>query len=90
VNSIELSIVKMAAMTVPTARASLRVAAFRGRQEEAIQAILAGNDVLYVFPTGMGKSVVYQVASLCSTGLTIIISPLISLLREQVRNLSAL
>jgi ATP-dependent DNA helicase RecQ len=75
---------------VPEAMASLRIEAFRGRQEEAIGAILAGNDVLYVFPTGMGKSVVYQVASLCSTGLTIIISPLISLLREQVRNLSAL
>jgi superfamily II DNA helicase RecQ len=46
--------VRMAAMTVPAAMASLRIAAFRGRQEEAIQAILAGNDVLYVFPTGMG------------------------------------
>jgi superfamily II DNA helicase RecQ len=75
---------------VVAAMATLRIEAFRGRQEEAIHAILAGYDVLYVFPTGMRKSVVYQVASLCSTCLTIIISPLISLLREQVQNLSAL
>jgi ATP-dependent DNA helicase RecQ len=89
-NGIESKRVKMACMTVPAAMACLGIAALRGRQEETIQAIPAGNDVLYVFPTGMGKSVVYQVASLCSTGLTVIINPLISLLREQVRNLSAL
>jgi ATP-dependent helicase YprA (DUF1998 family) len=74
-NGTESKRVKMAGMTVPAATASLGIAALRGRQEEAMQVILAGNDVLYVFPTGLGKSVVYQVASLSRTGVTIIIKP---------------
>jgi ATP-dependent DNA helicase RecQ len=66
----------------------LNVDEFRGKQEEAVHSILTGRDVLYVFPTGAGKSLVYQIAALCSPHVTIIISPLIGLLHQQVQRLT--
>ena len=60
---------------------------FRPGQENVIQAVLTGRDVLAVMPTGAGKSVCYEVPAVLFEGLTIVVSPLISLMADQVRAL---
>ncbi len=57
---------------------------FRPGQEELISAVLSGRDVLGIMPTGAGKSICYQIPSLLFNGLTLVISPLISLMLDQV------
>ena len=61
---------------------------FRSGQERVAEAILSGRDVLCVMPTGAGKSVCYQVPALLFGGITLVISPLISLMKDQVRSLT--
>ncbi|HYD07018.1 MAG TPA: DNA helicase RecQ [Reyranella sp.] len=63
--------------------------AFRPGQEEIVQAVLDGEDVLAIMPTGSGKSLCYQLPALARPGLTVVVSPLIALMRDQVRALSA-
>ena len=60
---------------------------FRDNQKPLVMRILAGQDVLGVMPTGAGKSVCYQIPALMRPGLALVISPLISLMRDQVRTL---
>lgn len=62
--------------------------AFREGQEFLIDAILKGSDVLGIMPTGAGKSICYQVPALLLEGITIVISPLISLMMDQVKALN--
>ena len=57
---------------------------FRAGQAPLVQRILSGGDVLGIMPTGAGKSVCYQVPAMLLTGMTIVISPLISLMEDQV------
>ena len=75
-----------------SARAALRqtfgFADFRPGQADIIGAVLAGDDVLAVMPTGSGKSLCYQLPAAMNGGLTVVASPLIALMRDQVAQLS--
>ncbi len=57
---------------------------FRGGQEDVVDAILAGHDALAIMPTGAGKSICYQLPALLLPGITIVVSPLVSLMKDQV------
>ncbi len=63
--------------------------AFRGGQEPIVRALLEGRSALAVFPTGGGKSLCYQLPALLLDGLTLVVSPLIALMRDQVDALTA-
>ncbi len=63
--------------------------AFRPGQAEIVDAVLAGRNVLAIMPTGGGKSLCFQLPALCRKGVTVVISPLIALMRDQVRALKA-
>ncbi|TXR57875.1 RecQ family ATP-dependent DNA helicase [Quadrisphaera setariae] len=71
-----------------TARERFGFSALRPGQGEAVEALLAGQDVLAVMPTGRGKSAVYQLAALWLPGPTVVVSPLIALQRDQVQALA--
>ncbi|MEA2340066.1 MAG: ATP-dependent helicase RecQ, partial [Solirubrobacteraceae bacterium] len=61
--------------------------AFRPGQAEAVAAAMAGRDVLVVMPTGAGKSLCYQLPALMRDDLTLVVSPLVSLMQDQVQAL---
>src|SRR3954451_11210044 len=79
--------------TLDDARAALQkhfgYPAFRPGQEAAVESVLAGRDTLVVLPTGGGKSLCYQVPALMLPKLTVVLSPLISLMKDQVDALTA-
>jgi ATP-dependent DNA helicase RecQ len=83
----------MATPTIEEARAVLKRAfgydQFRPGQEAAVSAVLAGRDTVVVLPTGGGKSLCFQVPALMLPGLTVVVSPLISLMKDQVDALTA-
>jgi ATP-dependent DNA helicase RecQ len=62
---------------------------FRPGQAEIVAAVLAGQNTLAIMPTGGGKSLCFQLPALCRDGVTVVISPLIALMRDQVRALRA-
>jgi ATP-dependent DNA helicase RecQ len=62
---------------------------FRPGQQEIISAVLSGRDVLAVMPTGSGKSMCYQLPALVEEALTVVVSPLIALMRDQVRQMAS-
>ena len=70
-------------------RAHFGFAEFRPLQREAIEHLLGGGDALVLMPTGGGKSLCYQLPALIGDGLTLIVSPLIALMQDQVRALRA-
>ncbi|MEW5728938.1 MAG: DNA helicase RecQ [Pseudomonadota bacterium] len=80
-------------MTLDNARQTLREVfgfeSFRPGQEDIVAAILEGRDVLAVMPTGSGKSLCYQLPALLTPGVTVVASPLIALMRDQVAQLRA-
>ena len=61
---------------------------FKEGQEDVIESILSGSDVLAIMPTGSGKSLCYQIPAMVLPGITIVISPLISLMQDQVKALN--
>ncbi|MDC0295255.1 RecQ family ATP-dependent DNA helicase [bacterium] len=63
---------------------------FRAGQQDVVEAVVSGSDVMCVMPTGGGKSLCYQLPSLIRPGMTIVISPLIALMKDQVDSLQKL
>ncbi len=63
--------------------------ALRPGQDEVVAAIMSGRDALAIMPTGKGKSLCYQLPALCRAGLTVVVSPLIALMKDQVDTLLA-
>ena len=82
----------MARMSTPlqTLQRVFGYPAFRGQQEAIIEHVLAGHDALVLMPTGAGKSLCYQLPALLLPGLTVVISPLIALMQDQVDSLAQL
>ena len=64
-------------------------ASFRPGQERIVRALLGGRDVLAILPTGAGKSLVYQLSSQLLPGVTLVVSPLLALMKDQVESLHA-
>src|SRR5437867_12496730 len=62
--------------------------AFRAGQEDLVRAVVEGHDVLAVMPTGSGKSLGYQLPAVMLPGTTLVVSPLISLMKDQVDELN--
>lgn len=69
---------------------SFGIKQFRPLQRGAVNASLAGRDLFVLLPTGGGKSLTYQLPAICSSGLTFIISPLLSLIQDQVEALTSI
>ena len=76
---------------MPDARALLSSVfgfdSLRPGHEEIVDAVIQGRNVLAIMPTGGGKSLCYQLPAICREGVTVVISPLIALMRDQVRGL---
>lgn len=70
-------------------RATFGLSDYRPGQKEAVHALLSGRDVMCILPTGAGKSLCWQLPALVHEGLTVVVSPLIALMRDQVQHLQA-
>jgi superfamily II DNA helicase RecQ len=70
-------------MDLQDALSRLGASNLRGKQADAIDAINSGADVVYLFPTGTGKTLVYEACALCTEHATIVVSPLVGLLQQQ-------
>ena len=68
---------------------TLGIKTFRPGQAEAFDHLLAGEDLLAVMPTGSGKSLLYQLPSLVVPGVTVVVSPLIALIKDQLDKMVA-
>ncbi len=75
---------------VSTLQTRFGLSSFRTGQREAIDAVLAGRDALVIMPTGSGKSLIYQLPALLLPGLTVVVSPLIALMKDQTDKLEML
>src|ERR1700681_4779435 len=76
-------------MNIHDALECFGLSAFRPGQREIIEAVLAGRPTVAVLPTGAGKSLCYQLPAVALGGLAVVVSPLISLMKDQVDALSA-
>lgn len=64
--------------------------AFRGKQQQVVEHVVSGGDAVVLFPTGAGKSLCFQIPALCRSGIGIVVSPLIALMRDQVEAMKQL
>ena len=71
-------------------RAVWGYSSFRPMQEEVIRSVLRGDDTLALMPTGGGKSITFQVPALILEGITLVVTPLVALMRDQVEKLKSL
>src|SRR6185312_4178359 len=69
---------------IDTLQSSFGFSEFREGQEAVISRLLGGKSVLAIFPTGAGKSLCYQLPALMLEGLTLVVSPLIALMKDQI------
>src|ERR1700749_2245297 len=84
------SAIPVSADLLPTLKKALGYDSFRPLQEEIITDALAGRDVFALLPTGGGKSLCFQLPAILREGLTVVVSPLIALMKDQVDALSAM
>src|SRR6266496_2589132 len=71
-------------VTLEVLRSRFGFPSFRAGQQQVIEALLAGRSALAVFPTGAGKSLCYQLPALMLDGVTVVVSPLIALMKDQI------
>src|SRR3984957_3680186 len=74
-------------LTIRALKRTFGFDAFRPGQEAIVHDVLAGRDVLALMPTGGGKSLCYQLPALLQPGVSLVVSPLIALMQDQVRQL---
>ena len=87
-DGIVVDVVILASELLSALRNNFGLETFRPGQEQVVDAVLSGRDVLVVMPTGSGKSLGYQLPAVLLPGTTLVVSPLISLMKDQVDELN--